>query len=767
MMNLTMLKAGEAGLISHVEGSGPLRARLGELGFVGGETVKKVYAAPSGNPIVFEVLGSKVALRRSEAVQIKLADGNEKPAAKPQPKAPNSFDLTYIPAHKPAPMPAAACSGCAGGGGCPSCGSKAQSEAEREARPGEITLALVGNPNSGKTSLFNAASGGHEHTGNYGGVTVRSVVGRLTLDGRHIRLIDLPGTYSLRAFSPEEAYVAHELETGRIDAVINVLDATNLERNLLLTLQLKERNLPLVGALNMYDELETSGSRLDRQALTTRLGMPLVATVARKNEGVEEVLRAAIELADKRTEAASSQADATTRCITVMPTGAAARQCPCPEREQEDRDRYATIHQLLDGIYSRRQGRAARLTARLDRVLAAGWVGYPLFVAVMGFIFWATFTVGQYPMDWIDQGVAALSDQLRESLPVGMLQDMLVDGVLGGVGSVIVFLPNILILYLLISFLEDSGYLARAALLADPLLNRTGLHGKSFIPLLMGFGCNVPAVMATRTIENHKSRMLTLFVVPLMSCSARLPVYIVFAGAFFTAYAGWVMLALYALGILTALIVAAVMNRIYHLKEETHFVMELPPYRLPTFTAVLRHTWERARQYLQKMGGIILAASLVIWALGYFPRSAEELSPMQQQEQSYIGRLGHAIQPVLDPLGYDWRMSVGILSGVGAKELMVTTLGVLYGCSEEYAEAASAAEASQTRLAQVLQQHTTAPAALSYLVFALIYFPCLATIAAVKGETGRWRHALWVGGYTTALAYMMAFVTYQLALLFL
>ena len=376
--------------------------------------------------------------------------------------------------------------------------------------------------------------------------------------------------------------------------------------------------------------------------------------------------------------------------------------------------------------------------------------------------FWLTFELGQYPMDWIDSGVGLLTELVESTLPDGFLRDLLVSGVLGGVGSVIVFLPNILILYLCITLLEDSGYLARAAMLADPLLSRVGLHGKSFIPMLMGFGCNVPAVMATRTIENRKARLLTMLVLPFMSCSARLPVYVILCGAFFPDKAVYVMCLLYALGIIIAFAAAAVLNRCYRRGADSSFVMEIPPYRAPQAASVVRHTWEKGRQYLRKMGGIILVASIAVWLLGYFPRGGEHLTEAQQQEQSYLGHIGHAMEPVFSPLGFDWRMDVGILAGTGAKELMVSTLGVLYDCPEEDAEADNAGDASQTRLAAALQTATTPAAALAYMVFALLYFPCMATIAAVRSESGRWRYALFAAAYTTVIAYLAAWGTYML-----
>lgn len=776
MLRLSDIKVGEEVIISHVKGSGAFRARLSEMGFVEGKSVKKIFSAPAGNPIVFELMGSKIALRREEAGNIQVTtDANNIQKYFQETDTKETF---YYQPDLKVQVP----NSC--NGNCPGCGNRKTDNSTKE---GEITIALVGNPNCGKTSLFNAASGGHERTGNYSGVTVSCIVGHIKFEGRAIKIIDLPGTYSLRAFSPEEAYVAHELESGKIDAVVNVLDTTNLERNLLLTLQLKERNIPIVGALNLFDEFEQSESMIDIEKLSQRLNIPLCPTVARQKKGIDELLRKAIELADNHIALHRSGVEGhnhTANCCTdiehcshcththqqnhTIEADAAteAEACPCTCREHEDADRYAHISELLHGVYEKKNGKIERITSLIDRVLGNRWLAYPLFLLIMWFIFWLTFTVGQYPMDWIDEGVAWLTSYLQELIPEGFLQALVCDGILGGVGSVIIFLPNILILYFLISILEDSGYLARAAMLADPLLNKLGLHGKSFIPLLMGFGCNVPAVMATRTIENAKSRLITMLVTPMISCSARIPVYVVFAGAFFPKNASTVMLALYALGILMTLFAAWVFSKVFMRKLESHFVMELPPYRLPGYRDVCRHTWEKGRQYLHKMGGIILVASIVIWALGYFPQDSDTLTESEQQEQSYMGQIGHAIEPVIEPLGYDWRMGVGILAGVGAKELMVSTLGVLYDCDAEDAEVETTDEASQTRLAQVLSQHTTPEAALSYMIFALLYFPCLATIAAVKGESGSWKWALFTAAYTTVLAYVMAFAVYRIALLF-
>lgn len=746
-MKLSDLKNGQTAYVAGHEGSGAFSLRLEEMGFIPGQEVTRVYASPLGSPIVFAMLGQKVALRRSEARLIVAAstarEAEAIAAAMPTPATP-------APALRP--VPARQCSGqhCSG---CTGCGTKPTVPAAVP-EAGTITIALVGNPNCGKTAFFNAACGGHERTGNYAGVTVTSVTGYTNAGGHHLRIIDLPGSYSLQAFSPEEAYVAAELARGEADVIINVLDATNLERNLLLTMGLRQTGLPIVGALNMYDELENSNSHIDLDLLSARLGMPLVPTVASRGRGVGEALQAAITLAETR---------------RTQPAGAAREQAagtaaPHGAEPAAAHEVHARIHRLLEGAYELHESRASRLTTLIDKVMARTPLAYLLFFLLMGLIFYTTFELGAYPMEWMEAGVEALSSLAETHLAEGWLRDLLVSGVLGGVGSVIVFLPNILILYFFISILEDSGYMARTALLADPLLRRVGLHGKSFIPMLMGFGCNVPAVMATRTIESRKSRLITMMVIPFMSCSARLPVYTVLAGAFFPRHAALVMLALYALGIMTAFAAAAALGRIYRRSEESHFVMEMPPYRLPVARSVTRHTWEKGRQYLRKMGGIILVASVVVWALGHFPAATDAgTTPARQQEQSYLGRIGHAMEPVLAPLGYDWRMGVGILSGVGAKELMVSTLGVLYNVPAD--DGGAAGEAS---LAEALAQSGTPPAAaLSYLVFALLYFPCIATIAAIKGESGRWKYALFTALYTTLLAYGAAWVTYRAALLWL
>lgn len=741
-MQLSQLQDQQTAYVTQLDGSPALQLRLAELGFVPGQEVRRLHASPLGSPIVFAMLGQRVALRRSEAelIGISFDRPNDNYAAESRvarteqkgekAQQPFRIDTTNVPL---------SCSGasCAGCTGCPprkALGKKAE---------GTLTLALVGNPNCGKTTVFNAATSGHERTGNYAGVTVSSIVGETTFMGRPLRIVDLPGTYSLQAYSPEEAYVMAQLQNGEIDVIVNVLDVNNLERNLLLTLQLRSLGLPMVGVLNMYDEFEESGSQLDLERLSEHMGMPFVRCVASHGQGIAEALRQAMEQHAQRDN---------------LPQQLAHDQ-------HSTADLHALAHHYLADCYQLNEGRAVRLSERIDRWLVSRVVGYVVFLAVMWLVFQATFTLGQYPMDWIDSGVATLGAWVAQFIGEGLLRDLVVDGALGGVGAVIVFLPNILILYFFISILEDSGYLARAALLFDPILRRVGLHGKSFFPMLTGFGCNVPAVMATRTIESRKARLLTMLTLPFMSCSARLPVYVVFTAAFFPQSTGTVMFLLYAGGILAAYLSAWALSLVLQRDAESHFVMELPPYRLPIWLNVLRHTWEKGRQYLRKMGGLILFTSLVVWVLGAFPRAEGEVTPAQQQEQSYLGQLGHAMQPVIAPLGMDWRMGVGILTGAGAKELMVSTLGVLYDIDPETAAAAGSGEDSMadTALSTALRAATTPAAGLAYVVFALLYFPCVATIVAIKNESGRWRYALLSAVYSTTLAYVAAWIAYVLA----
>lgn len=735
-MKLSDLKNGDKAYIADIEASPICKTRMKDLGFLKGESVERLYASPLGTPIVYRIMGQQVSLRRSEAECIDVTREKVESTLK-QSAGESTTPLNPDYQLAEAGNCSTQCHSCVNAT-CPSCHNKGKGK-ERE---NEITIAIVGNPNCGKTAFFNSLSGGHERTGNYAGVTVSSAVGHLSIDDKNVKLVDLPGTYSLHSLSPDEAFVMHELAKGRVDAIVNVIDIGNLDRNLLLTLQLLQIHKPMVCVLNMYDEFTANRGSLDIEQLQRRLGVPCVTTVARTGEGVKDAIIKALEVAQSSDESILSHR------ITVN-AGVDAR--------------HAKVKEILDGIYTRKSEGEHKRTRLIDRFTSHGPLAYIIFALVMVCVFYLTFELGSYPMDWIESGIALLGDFIGMTLPDGIFRDLIVDGIIGGVGSVIVFLPNILILYLCISLLEDSGYLARAAMLADPLFARIGLHGKSFIPMIMGFGCNVPAVMATRTISNRKTRLITMLSVPFMSCSARLPIYIVFCGAFFPDHAALVMTLLYFGGILLSLLFAWVVNLFYHKGSNDNFVMEIPPYRAPLAMSVVRNTWDKGLQYLKKMGGVILVASVVIWMLGYFPRGGEDLTTAQQQEQSYLGRIGHAIEPVFSPMDFDWRMDVGIIAGVGAKELMVSTMGILYECPEEDAEVESADEVQGTRLSAVLSETYSPATALAYMVFALLYFPCFATIVAIGAESGRRRMALYTAIYTTVIAYLFSLLVYIIA----
>ncbi len=813
-MKLSELRTGERGVIVKVSGHGGFRKRIVEMGFIKGKTVKVILNAPLRDPIEYELMGYKISLRREEAGLVEVISEKE---AQTDSALHRGEDLRAI---EP---------------GAEDMEVRMKSLAAEKRR--FINVALIGNPNSGKTSLFNIASGSHEHVGNYSGVTVDSKEGFFTLkysfDSPNVerrgkeynfRIIDLPGTYSLSAYSPEELFVRKTLIDDTPDVVINVVDASNLERNLYLTTQLIDMNLCMVVALNMYDELERHGDQLDHAMLGQLLGTPMIPTVSRTGRGIQQLFETAIEVYESsdptlarhihvnhgaeleqsidRIKAAIQKNQQirykySTRYLAVkfLENDSEVEKFieTLPNRDELIAIRYAEqnriqheLHDtaeasLIDAKYGFIQGALKEthrphekphdrktLTDRIDAVVTHRWVGFPLFFVLLYLMFEATFVLGEYPMQGIEWLVAHFGDFVAAAMNDGPLKDLIVDGIIGGVGSVIVFLPNILILYLFISLLEDSGYMARTAFIMDKVMHRMGLHGKSFIPMIMGFGCNVPAVMATRTIESHKSRLVTMLVLPLMSCSARLPIYIVLIGAFFAHHASLVMLGLYAFGILAAVVMARVFSKFLMKGDNLPFVMELPPYRLPNMKSVLRHTWEKGKQYLHKMGGIILVCSIIIWFLGYYPRPASNDAPetitteQTISEATYLERIGHTIAPVFAPMGFDWKMSIGILSGVGAKELVVSTLGVLYAGEEDVES-----EAAETHLQSVLRHALTPAAALAYMVFVLLYFPCIATIVAIRHESGKWKWALLAAGYTTVLAYVCALGAYHLAQLFL
>ena len=793
-MKLSELKTGERGVVVKVYGHGGFRKRIIEMGFVKGSKVKVILNAPLRDPIEYEIIGYKVSLRREEAAKIEVISESE---------------AKLLHASREA-LPAL------------EAGSEDWIESEMGALAEErrkiIKVALVGNPNCGKTSLFNMASGSHEHVGNYSGVTVDAKEGTFDHGGYTFQLVDLPGTYSLSAYSPEELYVRKNLLEDMPDIVVNVVDASNLQRNLYLTTQLIDMNLRVVMAMNMYDELQAKGDQLDIKQLGYLLGMPIVPTVSRTGKGIEELFDIVIQVYEKSDPHLSRHIHInhgaeieqsigrikglikknidirnkySTRYLTIKylendkDVEAVVESLPNRDEiiaarfEENTRVRslmgsglesslvdakYAFVQGALAETYVPYQGKRKRqtITDKIDAFVTNRWLAFPIFIALLYLVFDGTFVLGEYPMRWIEWLVSHLSAFVASMMSDGWLKDLVVDGIIGGVGSVLVFLPNIMLLYLFISLLEDSGYMARAAFIMDRLMHKIGLHGKSFIPMIMGFGCNVPAVMAARTIESPKSRIITILIIPLMSCAGRMPVYILIAGAFFPRHAGLVMLGLYALGIILAIIAARVMSRFFK-DDDLPFVMELPPYRIPTAKSIFRHTWEKGKQYLQKMSGIILICSMAIWFLGYFPNHDAYDTVNEQQEHSFIGYIGKTIEPVLEPLGFDWRMGVGIVAGVGAKELVVSTLGVMYADDTE----AVSDQVEETRLQRALVKSVTPAGALAYMVFILLYFPCIATFIAIKNEGGGWKWAIITAVYTILLAWVAAFVTFNLASLLL
>lgn len=759
-MNLSELKTGDKAYIVKVKGHGGFRKRIVEMGFIKGQRVDVLQSAPLQDPVKYRVMGYEVSLRRQEAEKIEVTD-NEREAAEisePQNVATTAHYATHSARHT-------------------------------------INVALVGNPNCGKTSLFNFASGSHERVGNYSGVTVDAKEGYADFEGYHLKLIDLPGTYSLSAYSPEELYVRKQLLEDTPDVIINVLDSSNIERNLYLTTQLMDMHLRVVCALNMFDETERRGDHLSIDTLSSLLGMPMVPTSFKTGRGLPELLREVIHIFESQEghdnyyrhihinhghEIEDGIANIQTflkgndllrlrystrwLALKLLEKDQKAEEviASLPESKQILAARDTAIHRvkeetgndsetaIMDAKYGFIRGAlheagyvvgakedTYKTTHKLDALITNRWVGFPIFFFILYLMFEVTFTLGQYPMDWIEMGVERLGELIGDTMSEGPLKAMLIDGVIGGVGSVIVFLPQILILYIFISFMEDSGYMARAAFIMDKLMHGMGLHGKSFIPLIMGFGCNVPAVMATRTIESRRSRLITMLVLPMMSCSARLPIYIMITGAFFSVrYQSLVMISLYVVGIVLSVIIARVLSTWVIKGEDTPFVMELPPYRFPTAKAIFRHTWEKGKQYLKKMGGVILVASIIVWALGYFGT----MGVAPSLEESFIGLLGKSIEPLFTPQGFDWRLDVSLIAGVGAKEIVASTIGVLYTDDFNFSPLT----------------------AYAFLLFVLIYFPCIATVVAIKNESGSWRWAFFAACYTTGLAWVVSALVYQI-----
>ncbi|KAF0129637.1 MAG: ferrous iron transport protein B [Bacteroidetes bacterium] len=836
MKVLADLREGEKGIITKVKGRGAFRKRIIEMGFVPGKQVIVIKHAPLHDPIEYNVMGYEISLRKSEASLIEVCSGEEIQTS----TGSGFYGVQTL-------------------------------EQALNLRPliksKTISVALVGNPNSGKTTIFNTASNSRERVANYSGVTVEAKSATFTQSGFSFKLTDLPGTYSITSYSPEELFVRNFIFDEIPDIVLNVIDSSNLERNLYLTTQLIDMDIKVVIALNMFDEMQEKGANFDYESLGKLIGIPVIPTIGTKGIGIEQLFDRIIAvyedkdpdirhvhinygpeieksilriqkllntpgneaiiniispryLAIKLLEADKVESARIETCINYKSISRAVREETVTiERLMKDEvetviadAKYGFVEGALKETYQEAIKEKKTKSRRIDSILTNRFLSYPIFLVVMWGMFQATFILGDYPMQWIEKLMGWLGGQMYDLLPEGMLRDLVVDGIIGGVGGVIVFLPNILILFFFLSLLETTGYMARVAFIVDKLMHRIGLHGRSFIPLLMGFGCNVPAIMATRTIENKSDRLITMMIIPFMSCSARYPVYILIISAFFSNYQGTLLFGIYLLGIAFAALLAWIFKKVLFRTEEMPFVMELPPYRMPTTKVIYRQTWFKGAQYLKKMGTIILAASIIIWALGYFPRGKhfdieidnelkinaqrfetqkrqlakydsvtlkkmyadyeESIHKLEfkrhqlKQEYSFIGKIGHFIEPAIQPLGFDWKMGVSLLAGSAAKEIVISTMGVIYQADPEVENGAS--------LSKKLQDHTydSGPkkgekvmrplVALSFMIFVLIYFPCIAVFAALKKESGRWRWPLFTSVYTTALAWLAAFAVYQI-----
>lgn len=818
-MRLSELKTGQEAIIIKILGHGAFRKRVMEMGFTKGHEIVCLMSAPLKDPIKYRILDYEISLRRSEADMIEVVPVEDYLA----PESASASDRL----------------------------SQGEDDYDPKARRDHshtINVALIGNPNCGKTSLFNIASGASEHVGNYSGVTVDSKTGHLRHKGYRINIVDLPGTYSLSAYSPEELYVRRYLRDRTPDVIINVVDASNLERNLYLTTELIDMDRPMVIALNIYDELLKAGHSLDYSMLGKMIGVPIIPTVTRTGEGTSQLFDAVIDIyedrhrdvrhvhvklgeeiessvnaikapikadrsashqfsprylaiklleGDKEAEDLISRMNKSEEIIKVRD----AERLRLQSRLDDDitsmiaNEKYGFISGALAETMTRNQTDSVTSTHIIDSVVTSRVLGFPIFAIIMFLTFWFTFYVGQYPQGWIESGCEALSSLVNNLLPPGILKDLIADGIIGGVGGVIVFLPNILILYFFISLMEDSGYMARAAFIMDKMMHKIGLHGKSFIPLVMGFGCNVPAIMASRSIESRSSKLITIMINPFISCSARIPIYVLLIGTFFDSHAALVFCAIYLLGVIVGMATAKMLRKLVFKADETPFVMELPPYRIPTFKTIVRHMWSKAHQYIKKMGGIILVASIIVWALNYFPRhdndslgntpvesavttdasaSAiassdinDDASPRSDRidpsRDSYLEMAGKAVNPLLRPLGFNWQATVAAIAGIPAKEIVVSTLGVLYTGNESTDEASLSAKISAP--ASEGSTPFTLPSALSFMVFILLYCPCIATLTAIYNETGSLRYPLFSVVYNTAVAWLLAFVVYRIALM--
>jgi ferrous iron transport protein B len=808
-VRLSEVKNKETVIITKVLGHGSFRKRITEMGFVKGKEVTVIKNAPFNGPIEYKILDYNITLRRTEANLIEVLSQTEALTQLTQ-NYEGVLDYENL--------------------------KVSVKEKERT-----INIALVGNPNCGKTTLFNFLSGSKEHVGNYSGVTVDAKKATFTQNGYNFNIFDLPGTYSLTAYSPEEIYVRNFIMDETPDIVINVIDSSNLERNLFLTTQLIDMDIKVIIALNMYDELLKNKVKFDYHSLGKLMGIPIIPTISSKGKGIPELidktievyedldpivrhihinygleleksiqaLRTKIKLEKPITDNISSRFLAikllerdkqTALALALYPNFSEIEKTAQNEIRRIERlynedsetvitdAKYGFISGALEETYKQREKHIINPSEKIDNILTHKYLGFPIFIFLISVAFYSTFKLGAYPMGWIETLVGLVSNLVSYMLPSGMLKDLLINGIINGTGSVLVFLPNILILFLFISFMEDSGYMARAAFIMDKIMHRFGLHGRSFIPMVMGFGCNVPAIMATRTLRSPGDRLLTMLIIPFMSCSARLPVYVLFITAFFPQHPAMVLGGIYFSGILIAFLTAQLLNRTFFRNKETPFVLELPPYRIPTMKNILIHMWDKTQQYLQKIGGVILIGVIIIWALGYFPREQgtgtsigtnthqtdslnikSSIDQSQRLQNSYLGQIGHIIEPVMAPLGFDWKMSISLLAGLPAKEIIVSTMGVLYQVDQNNEKIGLSSKLQQERFIsgkRIGELVFSIPVALSFLAFVLIYFPCIGVIATIKNESGKMKWALFTVVYTTTVAWIISFLVFQIATFF-
>jgi len=752
-IRLSDTRPGAELLLCRIEGGMGMEKKLTEMGLLPGEKIRRI-DAPSDGSIILIIKGAKIAIGKGMADRIIVEECMDRKT---------------------------------------------------------IKVALAGNPNSGKTSIFNNLTGTRQHVGNYPGVTVEKKEGLACHGNYAISITDLPGAYSLTAYSLDEVVARNFIIDEKPDIIVNVVDASNLERNLYLSTQLMEFGIPMVIAFNMSDIFEATGFAADDEMLSGLLNADIVRTVGNKNKGIRELLEAIVKVyksgcgrKNVSVNYGNEIEEEASKIINLL------EALPCPAANYPKRwmalklleddkyimglvkdrpagddiikqveaarshikaifadetesvfadKRYGFINGILRETTSRKRASNLRISDGIDQIVANRVLGIPIFLAVMWFMFKAIFGLSKMPMHWIESAQIAAGGFVTALFPQESLaRGFIIDGIISGVGSVLVFVPIIFLLFFFMSVLEDSGYMARIAFIVDKFMHKIGLHGRSFIPMLLGFGCNVPAIMATRVIESKKDRFTTILVNPFMSCGARLPVYTLLIGAFFSnGISGNILFSLYMLGFLTAIITAKIFRKFVFAGESAPFVMELPPYRVPTLKGLLIHMWERGWLYIKKAGTVIMFGCLIVWTLSVFP-----LSSKSDLTKSFIGMAGRAIEPVVRPLGFDWKIGTALISGVVAKEIVVGTLGVLYG-------AGKGADAGGHSLKEALRRDRypdgrpvfTPLTAYALMVFVLLYIPCLSTAAVIRKETGSWGWTLFSVSYSTALAWSASFIIYQ------